>query len=620
MRNAIRNWCMIAVCVLAGRLGASVGDLTVTPRWGMIWLSPRLSANWVMLRYRDPSPAEAVPVGDVVIELPARVRCLWVFGSGGHVSHTDLSFRQVGSEAGGSRLTLLSLPLDGTQGVYLYLSTDLAPGTRGAGRSWAEVGGAESSVSTFTVQVVDTPVARQPRRIMTGIAMWPYMIENWPDFYAQFAGLGFNHMDLWHGAIHVVGLHPEAAAPADVRATLAAAGRIAAAARERGIRVSINASGSWDDSIIRADPDAQALFASGTRTGPCPSYRGPGFREQIRRNAAIAGVGIFGIQSDEELYGGGNYTTACVCPRCAGRWQEWLAGNRPGLEYVAPADLIGQRVERPELYRAWLWFRASLTTERYRIYRRELARAAAPTAVAASNPAPRLGWWAGATEDWTLEMCMQDGRALADVIDQVIPQLYFRYTLPPRHFRAVVRRQSWALAGRNCYAGIDSDTPAASRPGNLALAVLETLLAGGDGYCVWYGPGTDTRQWAELAKVNAVVAEHEQTFLTGAETDLFRAFCAIEVEGLPKDYFRPWSDDVCTATWETATEGLLLISDYREERDPIWVERSRKYAGPMTLRDAFSGATVAELTAGQWDFRIHLEAEPFRLLAWRKTL
>jgi len=30
----------------------TVGDITVAPRWDKIWLAPRLTGNWVVLRYR----------------------------------------------------------------------------------------------------------------------------------------------------------------------------------------------------------------------------------------------------------------------------------------------------------------------------------------------------------------------------------------------------------------------------------------------------------------------------------------------------------------------------------------------------------------------------------------
>ena len=620
--SPFRALASLALTVSAGSAAAAgaggAEGITVAPRWGKIWLSPRLTANWVNLKYRGAPRTGTPPVGDVFIELPAGIRCLWVFETGGHVSHSDLDFRETRTKAGRTRITLPSLPLDGSRGMYLYMSTDLAPGTTGTGRSWTESEGGKSAVSEFSVEVIDVPVARQPQTVMTGIAMWPYMIDNWPDFYAQFASLGFSQMNLWHGAIHVSGYHPQGEAPPDVQATLDYVTRVATSGRKHGFMVSIDASTSWDAALLNEDPDAQALFVNGTRAGPCPSYRGPGFIEQIRRNAAVALSGISYIQSDEETYGGGNYATACVCSRCDERWKKWLAVSRPDLVYASPREVIERREDLPEVYRAWLWFRASLTTERYRIYQEELRRAAAQAEVR-SSPRPLMGWWAAAVEDHTLAVCMQDGRALAEVIDQVIPQLYFRYQMPPRHFRDAIRRQAWALDGKNCYAGIDSDAAAANVPGNLALAVLETLFAGGDGYCVWYGPYTDTRQWAELARVNDVVAKHEQTFLEGSETDLFRAFFPVDIKGLPKHYFRPWSDDVCIATWESAAEGLLLIADYRQERSPIWVERSRKYAGPMTLRDAFSGAKVVDLTQGQWDFRIHLDELPVRLLVWDKN-
>jgi hypothetical protein len=83
----------------------------------------------------------------------------------------------------------------------------------------------------------------------------------------------------------------------------------------------------------------------------------------------------------------------------------------------------------------------------------------------------------------------------------------------------------------------------ANVPGNLTAAVRETLFAGGKGYCIWYGPYTDTWQWAELAVVNDVVARHE------VESDLFRCF-APEGKG---DYFHAWSHDVFASTLETDT-------------------------------------------------------------------
>ncbi len=50
----------------------------------------------------------------------------------------------------------------------------------------------------------------------------------------------------------------------------------------------------------------------------------------------------------------------------------------------------------------------------------------------------------------------------------------------------------------------------------------------------------------------------------------------------------------------------------------MWVERSLKFPGPMVLKDAATGETVASLAAGQWDFRIHLKDSPVRMLVWSK--
>ncbi|MSR65392.1 MAG: hypothetical protein EXS18_06385 [Verrucomicrobiae bacterium] len=282
------------------------------------------------------------------------------------------------------------------------------------------------------------------------------------------------------------------------------------------------------------------------------------------------------------------------------------------------AEAVDPGADIANQYRAWLWFRASLTTERYKLYKEAISKATREFG-AKSSPEPMLGWWAAAAEDYTLAVCMQDGRALSRVIDPVLPQLYFRYNMPPAAFRDAVRRHAWATQGRSFWAGIDSDDDAtgfANTPGVLTAAVLETLMAGGKGYCMWAGAYMDTRQWAELAAVNGVIARYENTFLGGKETDLFRAH-APEGKG---DYFHPWSKAVFVSTRETKSEGLVLISDYRAERAPFWVERSTAYSGPMTLTDAFTGAVVAKLAAGQWDFRIHLQNSPARLLVWRKNL
>ena len=175
--------------------------------------------------------------------------------------------------------------------------------------------------------------------------------------------------------------------------------------------------------------------------------------------------------------------------------------------------------------------------------------------------------------------------------------------------------------------GIDCDDDNfgfTKQPGILLAGVLETVFAGHTGYCMWVGDYMDTRQWVELASANNVIAKHEGVFLEGEETDLFRCFVRDpDAKPMPgqttvRSLFPPWSDDVCTSTWENDEEGLLLITDYRDQRTPVWIERSRKYIGPMKLYDAFSDEEVTQLTKGQWDFRIQLEKSPVRFLYWKK--
>jgi hypothetical protein len=651
----MRPCAMVVLCAVnivgmarttAAAAQADEPELKIEPRWGTVWVSPQLSANWVILRYTHHWTKENAPSGKVIIDLPAGVKC---------ISAIEMPFAESASPSGGVRVTLdpVNLFSPELKGGFLYLSTTLPPGTTGKGQVWAEWdgGGQKSAVTDFDVRVIEVPSVAQPKKLWPGASMWPYMIANWPDYYRQYASMGFTHQNLWHTAIY----HTQKPDPvvADIVSQSWAA----------GVSTSIDSSIFWGPEITGENPDPSnlALFVDGTRSGPCPSYRGPAFEEWLGKLARISESGISFLISDEETYGGGNYANACVCPRCEERWKQWLKENRPELHYKSQREVIAGKpassdnviaydqleqkhegVDAPtttttttttttsgagdadakqaaELYRAWLYFRASLTTERYQIFRKIIEKAVAQNGEPKSSPKPMLGWWASAAEDYTLAVCMQDGRSLSGVIDPIVPQLYFRYQLPMPRFREAVRRHCWATGGgATTWAGLDSDdydTQMANTPGVLTAAVLETLMAGGRGYCMWLGARMDTRQWAELAAVNGAMAQHENTFVDGKETDLFRAH-APEGKG---DYFHPWSKEVFVSTRETADEGLMLISDYRATRTPFWVERSNAFRGPMVLTDAFTGEVVARLSENQWDFLVQLKDWPVRLLVWNKS-
>ncbi len=634
MRNTIVFLIVATITVSILTAAAHADNLKIIPRWGVAWVAPQITGSWIMLRYKHDWTKETAPTGKVFLELPAGVKC---------VSAIAMQFEETPTPSGGSLVTLspVNLFAPDLKGGLLYLSTTLKPGTTSKAKSWAKWEGGESAPTEFDVKVADAKPVKQPKRIWTGAAMWPYMIANWPDYYKQYASLGFNHQNLWHGAIHATDK-----VNTDVL-------EIVTKARKAGVSTSIDSSESWGPEIWgdKPDKDAQALFTSGTRSGPCPSYRGPAFDKWQARIARIAASGVSFILSDEETYGNGGYSSACVCPRCEARWRKWLKENRPGMVYISPTDVLNKHAsvgsvvafdklqdvkessdlnqamstndDIEEQYRAWLWFRASLTTERYQLYKKAIDKACKEFGVK-SSPKPMLAWWAGAAEDYGMAVCMQDGRALSNIIDAVIPQLYFRYNMPPVTLREAIRRQAWATQGKAMWVGLDADDDIANgrggdfanTPGLLTAAVLETLMAGGKGYCMWAGAYMDTRQWAELSAVNGVVAKYEDTFLDGKETQSFGVY-APEGKG---DYFHPYSKEVFVSTRETKTTGLLLITDYRKDRTPFWVERSLTCNGPLTLTDAFTGKVVTKLTANQWDFRIHLKDLPVKLLVWRKTL
>ena len=605
----------LSLCIVAG---ADTGTLLqIGPRWGTMWLSPDLTGNLITLEYKNSLPADSKAKGTVILELPAEIQCVWA---------GNIRFEEAPGENGGRNLlrlpaaTLTALRPDHAGG-WLYLKTTLKPGAVDTGKAWAEWEGGKSAVTTFDIQVIASPVVSQPKRFMAGVGIRPYTSGNWPDFIRQYASLGFNHIDFWHGVIH----NTSKPSPSVLK--------LVEQARANNIIVSVDCSWWWDTDVLKEDPDSLAVFANDGRRGTvkdmeiCPSYRGPGIMDRIKRNAQVARSGISSILSDEESYGHyNNFHYACVCPRCEERWKQWLPVHRPLLEHRSAQDVVAKYEKMPEYWRAWTWFRASLTTERYAIIKQEIVKAVQEHG-AESSPRPMLGWWSGHVDpEDGVSLRHQDGRGLAEVIDFVQPMVYYRYQVPPREFRAIARRQAWAMDRRNSHMGIDGDDDFgfANQPGILLAGVLETVFAGHTGYCMWVGDYMDTRQYVELAAANNVIAKHENVFLKGKETDLFRCFVRDpDAKPMPgqtrvRSIFPPWSDDVCTSTWENDEEGLLLITDYREQRTHVWIERSRQYIGPMKLYDAFSDDEVTQLTKSQWDFRIQLEKSPVRLLYWKK--
>ena len=314
-------WC------IAANADPGATPLQIAPRWGTVWLSPDLTGNLVTLEYRNRLPADSKATGTkgtVILELPAGIECLWA-GS--------IQYEQAPAERDGR--SLLRLP-DASltdwrpdhAGGWLYLKTTLAPGTVETGKVWAQWEGGKSAVSTFDIRVIASPAAVQPGKFMAGVAIRPYTADAWPNFIQQYASLGFNHIDYWHGVINN-GSKPDP----NVR-------KFVEQARANKIIVSVDSSWWWDTKVLEQDPDSLATFAINGRKGTvkdmevCPSYRGPGIMNRIKANAQVARSGVSSILSDEESYGHyNNFHYACVCGRCEKLWKQWLKMNRPLMEH-----------------------------------------------------------------------------------------------------------------------------------------------------------------------------------------------------------------------------------------------------------------------------------------------
>jgi hypothetical protein len=611
---------ILAITVIfntAAAMGADEAELlTIAPRWGTMWLSPDISANWVNMEVHNPLPKDSKAKGNLILEVPNGVECIW--SSNKKIEHKP--------NADGTR-TLLTIPYvdlttkrPGHKGEMYYFITTLPAGTEETAKVWIERDGKKTKAEQFPIKVIAVSRGKQPKTLRTGVTMWPYQVHNWPNFIDEFASLGFNHNYFWSGVLYDTNYKLPENLDSDERLKI-----LAKDSWKKNITTSVVGTGTWDFETIDKNPNAQALFAKGTRRGPCPSYRGPGFSDAVKQNCEkVAKSGVSYILSDEEFYMTHGFTIGkhiCFCPRCEALWKKWLPEHRPDLSYISPREVIERKEELPQHLHAWWTFRASLTTDRYRIWRDEFFKAVEKYG-AKSSPSPMFGWCVGAADVTELNLAMIDSRSIGDVLDVHMPQIYYRYRIPPRDFRAIVRRQCWAMGRRNTEIIIDTDDwkkkGYANVPDVLLMGVLETAFAGAQGYCMWYGPYMDTRQWAELARANHVLATYERVFLEGRETDLFRSFAPIPQEGKHREFFEAWSNDVCTSTWENDDTGLLLVTDYRQDREPIWVERSRQYTGPMTLYDAFTGEKVAHLTDRQWEFYLQSVKSPVRLLYWNK--
>jgi hypothetical protein len=594
---------------------APKGPLSIGPRWETMWLSPDLAANWVMMECHNPLPKDKVASAVLTMDLPPGVKCLWAGKLEPKSSPAADGRRTILTFSGAD----LSMSRSGYNGEWFYFSTSLSPGSQATGRVWAEWKGGKSTVAEFPIEVIAIRDAGQPKQIRAGVTLWPYQIGNWPGFADQFADMGFNHVYYWHGLLYSSNYK----LPHDLKPDETLRDEVAEF-RDRGIITSVVATGTWDFAQMQM-PEAQALFATGKRRTPCPSYRGPGFTEAVEQNCEkVARSGVSYILSDEEYFATRGFTIGqdiCLCDRCEKLWAQWLPVHRPDLERLPIGQVIQRRDELPEHMRAWWYFRASLTTQRYRTWRNAFVRAVEEHG-AKSSPTPMLGWCCGGADVDELRYSMIDSRAIADVTDVNMPQIYYRYKIPPRDFRAIVRRHCWAMDRRDTEIVIDSDDHGkgeyANIPGILLTGVLESVFAGASGYLMWNGPYIDTRQWAELADANHAIAKFEDVFLEGRENDLFRSFVPDAEKDHRETFFAPWSNNVCTSTWENDRAGVLLVTDYRQDRKPVWVERSRQYTGPLTLYDAFTDEKIAHLTTGQWDFYLEPSETMARLLYWEK--
>jgi hypothetical protein len=468
---------------------------------------------------------------------------------------------------------------------------------------WLEWEGGRQLPRWLEAEVIDLPSGPTPKRFLVALAMpYPWTIPQIPDFAALLRRAGIGAVEIGD----IVGYTDRRKATFDFL-------------RQQGLTAIGGFSpGFWYpyQTALAKDADMQAQGADGkpvpTDHGPaaCPSYRGPLYQQQMDLMRVFARYGLEHVSFDEEFFGPG--TKICFCPRCRKLWEQYVAAH--GLVASVPVERLAQEPKSyPELYRAWLQFKADLMTEWYRDYRAALAGELAKTGRAetlkmyATSQTSATG--AGEVE---LLYIMRDNAARLSqgLVQGLLPMPYFYQD----YYDGSLRKVGEDLIGLQKLWG-----PATQgRP-----SLFPYLLAGGGGMCyvepqrgmkyqmyeafttgavsgaiLWYAKGMDGYHYRFVAEALHTLAKIEDVLWEGKPQEV-----ACTPEG------------AAARAVVKGEQAVLLVSHYGYE--PVRVGVTWPARRALTVEDVETGKTVATLPAGAQTFPVEITGERVRLLRIR---
>ena len=525
----------------------------------------------IVLRARQKLPKGAWQAsGRFFIDLPGGVKFL---------SHQGT---EEGRGSGATRYTFDFKNHDEEPRYYAVYLFALADGPKVDGKHatcWIEWDGGKESPYNVPIQYIDIPAVAQPKEIVTGVAAAGKMTEIYPDYFGMLRSMGFNTVDFWKRGQGAEWINDFMA---------------------HGMDVDAEHSGFSDlRGLVEKVPDMGSITRHGRPSGAIDaSHRGKGFEIFLNELEDLVAKGFSCIMIDDEHYGDRTMDT-CICDRCKERWSEWLGRRRPHLEVVDPQVFLDDPLGYPDHFDAWWFFRANLVTEWYQAAREHI-KASIDKHGARSGAEPWFASYTGAVGLSNIKDNFLNVAETGQVFDRIMPMYYSGGYALRREIRKLIR-----AAGREVsYASLNMGEARADRrmwkPGENRAHILESLFAGGRGYMYWAWNKSNLRIIAEVAETNGVVAEHEEVFANGRNTERF------------------WTEQPRTfaTTLETGSKGLLLITNYTAT-DNRRIQVFKRPEKPMVLTDVYTGEQL-KLGADQQVFAVFVPAAQCGLWKWDK--
>ena len=444
---------------------------------------------------------------------------------------------------------------------------------------WVEWEGGKETPNKIPIKYLEIPSVAQPKEILTGVAAAGNMTEIYPNYFGMLRSLGFNTVDFWkrgQGAEHIENF---VAHGIDVDAEHSGFSDL------RGMVGNVEGMGS----ITMHGKPSGAIDAS---------HRGEGFQKMLSELDDLVAKGFSCIMIDDEHHGDHTMNT-CVCERCKGRWSEWLGNQRPHLDPVAPEIFLDDPFGYGDHFDAWWFFRANLVTEWYEAAREQFYSSVEKRGSHSSRK-PWFGTYTGAVGMSNIKDNFVNVAETGGVFDRIMPMYYSG----GYHLRVEIRKLIRAAGREYSYASLNMGEARADRrmwkPGENRAHILETLFAGGRGYMYWAWNKSNLRIIAEVAETNGIVAEYEDLFLNGKNTERF------------------WTEQPRTfaTTLETGDEGMLLVSNYTGT-DNTRVRVFKRPEKAMTLTEVYTNQKL-KLAPQQQIFAVSLPSAQCSLWKWKK--